>query len=218
MTLAFRSSRRFMLAGFAALGLAFSSAAALAQAASPTVSIADLMVAGPLGDKSMGDEKAPVTIVEYASLTCIHCSNFHNEVVPQLKAKYIESGKVRLIFREFPFDPLSTAASMLARCAPEARYWPMIDVFYRSFDSWTRAEKPLDAMLAIARQAGFTQESFEACLKNQSVYDGINAQRKRGSEVLGVSSTPTLFINGQRVVGGRSIEELEKIIEPLLNK
>jgi protein-disulfide isomerase len=209
--------RRTVLAGFAALGLA-ASLPALAQNAPATVPLADLMVAGPLGDKVLGDEKAPVTIVEYASLTCSHCAAFHNETLPAIKTKYVDTGKVRLILREFPFDPLATAASMLARCAPEQRYWPLIDAFFKTQDTWARSDKPLDSLLVLARQAGFTQETFEACLKNQSVYDGINAVRKRGTEMLRVDSTPTFFINGQRLTGNRSIAEMEKVIDALLPK
>lgn len=213
------ASRRALLAGMVfSAGLLAGAGSALAQASTTSVPLADVMVAGPLGDRVIGKDDAPVTIVEYASLTCVHCATFHNETVPALKAKYIESGKVRLIFREFPFDPLATAASMLARCAPEPRYFPMIEVMFKQQETWARGAKPLDELLAIARQAGFTQESFEACLKNQSVYDGINAVRKRGSEVLNVNSTPTLFINGQKRSGALSIEELDKIIEPLLPK
>ena len=191
---------------------------ARAQDAKSTTATSELLKASPLGDKILGKDDAPVTIVEYASLTCSHCAAFHTETLPALKEKYIETGKVRLIFREFPFDPLSTAASMIARCASEPRYFPLIDLFFRQQDSWTRADKPLDAMVAIARQAGFTQESFEACLKNQSVYDGINDQKKRGSDVHGVSSTPSFFINGQKRSGNMSIEEISKLIDPLLPK
>lgn len=177
-----------------------------------------LMTAGPLGDKVIGKDDAPVTIVEYASLTCSHCAAFHTETVPALKEKYIDTGKVRLIFREFPFDPLSTAASMVARCAPEQRYFPLIDLFFRQQETWTRTNKPLDEMVNIARQAGFTQETFEACLKNQAVYDGLNVQKKHGADILGVNSTPTLFINGQKKSGNMSIEEISKLIDPLLQK
>ena len=216
---ALRSTRRAMLSAFGALGfVTVLGGGAFAQTAGAQVPVAELMQPGPLGDRVLGDANAPVTIVEYASLTCIHCANFHNETLPAIKTKYVDTGKVKIVFREFPFDPLATAASMLARCAPEQRYWPMLDLFFKTQDVWARSDKPLDALLVLARQAGFTQESFEACLKNQSVYDGINAMRKRGSETFAVNSTPTLFVNGQRMTGNRSIEEMEKMIEPLLPK
>lgn len=192
---------------------------ALAQQAKSQAKTPDaLMQAGPLGDKALGKDDAPVTIIEYASLTCGHCANFHQRTFPALKEKYIDTGKVRLIFREFPLDPLSTAASMMARCSAEQRYFPLVSVLFQQQPQWAGSDKPLDALLAIARQAGFTQESFEACLKNQSVYDGLNAVKKRGAEVHGVNSTPTFFINGQVRRGDMSLEELEKVIEPLLKQ
>jgi protein-disulfide isomerase len=176
------------------------------------------MLAGPLGDRSLGDPNAPVTIVEYASFTCPHCATFHNETLPKLKQKYIDAGKVRLIFREFPFDAMATAISMLTRCAPEQRYFPLVELYFRQQSALMASAKPLDELLATARQAGFTQESFEACLKNQSIYDGVNAIKKHGAEVLGVNSTPTFFINGRRISGNQSIEEMDKHLEPLLPK
>ena len=208
-------SRRAMLAAGLGLGLV---APVLAQQQPATAPIKDVMQAGPLGDRILGKADAPVTIVEYASFTCPHCASFHTETLPKLKEKYIDSGKVRLIFREFPFDPMATAISMITRCAPEQRYFPLADLYFRQLDALRASQKPLDDLLATARQAGFTQESFEACLKNQSVYDGVNAVKKHGADVLGVNSTPTFFINGQRVNGARSIEEMDKLIEPLLPK
>ena len=200
-----------------------SAALAAALAAMPVAALAQqgktpeaLLQAGPLGDKVLGKDDAPVTIIEYASLTCGHCANFHTRTFPALKEKYIDTGKVRMIFREFPLDPLSTAASMMARCSSEQRYFPLVTMLFQQLPQWAGSDKPLDALLAIARQAGFTQESFEACLKNQSVYDGLNTAKKRGAEVHGVKSTPTFFINGQIRRGDMSIEDLDKVLEPLL--
>ena len=211
------SARRlFLSVGLFSL-MALATGPSLAQTAE-TAKLTDLMVAGPLGDKQLGKDDAPVTIVEYASLTCVHCASFHTGTMAQLKERYIDTGKVRLIFREFPFDPLSTAASMVARCAPEPRYFPLIDLFFKQQQDWAGSAKPIEALLAIGRQAGFTQESFEACLKNQAVYDGINAVKQRGVDVLKVSSTPTFFINGVKSAGNKSIEEMEKLIEPHLKK
>lgn len=179
---------------------------------------AALLQPSPLGDKVLGKADAPVTIVEYASLTCSHCANFHEKTFPALKEKYIDTGKVKLIFREFPLDPLSTAASMIARCSAEQRYFPLVSVLFAQQQQWAGSDKPLDALLAIARQAGFTQESFETCLKDQKIYDGLNETKKRGAEVHGVNSTPTFFINGEIKRGDMPIEDLEKLIEPLINK
>lgn len=187
------------------------------QTANPrAVDSTGLLQPGPLGDRILGKADAPVTIVEYASLTCSHCANFHERTYPAFKEKYIDTGKVRLVFREFPLDPLSTAASMIARCAPEPRYFPIVTVLFQQQRAWAGSEKPLEELLAIARQAGFSQESFDACLKNQSVYDGLNEVKKRGSEVFGVNSTPTFFINGEIRRGDLSLAELESLIAPHL--
>jgi len=180
------------------------------------INAAELNKPGPLGDKVLGAETAKVTIIEYASMTCPHCAAFHTETLPKLKEKYIDTGLVRLIFREFPLDPLAAGASILARCAPGDRYFPMIDVLYRLQRNWAGANDPVAALLQIARQTGFTQESFEACLRNQSLLDGVNAERDRASQRFGVNSTPTLFINGQVYRGALSFDELDKIVGSLV--
>lgn len=185
---------------------------------SDTVPVKDLMQAGPLGDRVLGKDDAPVTIVEYASFTCVHCANFHIGTMPALKEKYLDSGKVKLVFREFPFDAMATAMSMLARCTPTERYYPLVDLFFRRQEAIMTSQKPLEELQSAARLAGFTQESFEACLKNQAIYDGVNAVKKHGAETLGVNSTPTFFINGKRVSGSQSIADLDKLLEPLLPK
>ncbi len=215
------SRRRLMQASLLAFGTAgFVASTALAQT-SPApggVDLAALYKPGALGDKVLGKADAPVTIVEYASFTCSHCATFHKEGLPELKKRYIDTGKAKLIFREFPFDPLSVAASMLARCASEARYFPFADALFAQQVQWTQTDKPLDALLSLARQAGFTQESFEACLKNEAVFTEINAEKTRGAEQFKVNSTPTFFINGTVLRGNQPIEEFAKIIDPMLPK
>ena len=176
----------------------------------------ELAVAGPLGDVWLGKDDAKVTIIEYASMTCPHCAHFHTETFPALKSKYIDSGKVRFTLREFPFDPLATAAFMLSRCNGNDKYYPMVDLLFSQQKTWSGAPKPAEALLSVVRQAGFTQESFESCLKNQSIYDAVNSVRERGEKVFGVDSTPTFFINGQKSSGSLSIEELDKILAPLV--
>jgi protein-disulfide isomerase len=207
-------TRRHVLETLGILGLsAFLPAShAVAQAAK----MDELKVPGPLGDVWLGKDDAPVTIIEYASMTCPHCAHFHATTFPVLKEKYIDSGKVRFVLREFPFDPLATAAFMLARCNGNDKYYPMIDLLFSQQKNWTSGSNPAESLLATVRQAGFTQESFEACLKNQPIYDGVNAVRDRGDKVFGVDSTPTFFINGQKQSGALSIEELDKILSPLL--
>jgi len=175
----------------------------------------ELMRPGPLPDLVEGKADAPVTIVEYASMTCPHCANFHKTTYPALKTKYIDTGKVRFIFREFPLDDLAAAASMLARCAGGEKSLALIDVLFASQDKWAVRE-PIPALMQISKQAGFTQATFDECLKDQKLYNNILAMRERGSKEYKVESTPTLFVNGKMVKGGISIEELEKVMAPLL--
>jgi protein-disulfide isomerase len=202
------------VAASAAMPIAFPALAQ--QAGAESYSAADLAVAGPLGDRPLGNSMAPVKMYEYASLTCGHCATFHSNGFKVLKEKYIDTGKVFYVLREFPLDPLAAAGFMLAHCGGDGKYHPMIDLLFERQQAWTRTDKPVDALLGLARQAGFTQESFETCLKNQSIYDGVNAVRTRGMEKFKVDSTPTFFINGRKYTGALSPQELERIIEPLL--
>jgi protein-disulfide isomerase len=175
----------------------------------------ELMRPGPLPDLVLGKADAPVTIIEYASMTCPHCASFHKTTYPALKSKYVDTGKVRFIFREFPLDELAVAASMLARCAGGEKSLVLIDVLFASQDKWA-VRDPLPALLQIAKQAGFTQATFDACLKDQKLYNDLLAMRERGSKDYKVESTPTLFINGKMQKGGVSIEELDKLLAPYL--
>lgn len=205
--------RRMLIAGFAAATFAV---AGLSQVSSQTVSADELAVPGPLGDIEIGNKNAKVTVIEYASLTCSHCATFHDKTWPALKQKWIDTGKVRFILREFPLDPLATAAFMLARCGGNDKYYPMVDLLFSQQKNWAFSNKPVEALLSLAKQAGFSQESFEACLKNQQIYDAVNAVRDRAAQKLGVSSTPTFFINGQVHRGALSVEEFDKILTPLV--
>ena len=139
------------------------------------VAASDLAVPGPLGDVALGPENAKVTIVEYASLTCSHCANFHKTTWPELKKRYIDTGKVRFVLREFPLDPLATAGFMLARCDGNDKYYPITDLLFEQQRNWAFTDKPLDALRGLMRQAGFSQEKFEACLKDQKLSDAVNA-------------------------------------------
>ena len=169
-----------------------------------------------LPDMAIGKSDAPVTIVEYASLTCPHCASFHEKTLPGIKEKYVDTGKVRLIFREFPFDSRAAAAFMVARCAPADQYFPLIDVMFKQQRVWSQAEDPRPPLLQIARLAGFTQETFEACLKNQSVLDKVMAVRDKAKNEFKVESTPTFFINGEKHAGTMSVEDMSKLIDKFL--
>ncbi len=194
------------------------------------VSPAELMKPGPLGEMVLGDDKAPVTIIEYASMTCPHCANFHATTYPELKKRYIDTGKVRFIFREFPLDQLAAAGFMLARCSAQdvkaavpglditkvaaQRYYAMIETLFAQQKDWV-VQRPLQPLLNIAKQAGFSEQSFNECLKNQTVLDGIKEVGDRGGK-LGVNSTPTFFINGKKFSGSLTIDDLDKAIAPFL--
>lgn len=181
---------------------------------------ADLMKPEALPDMVMGKADAPVTVIEYASMTCPHCAHFQETTFPELKKQYIDTGKVRYIFREFPLDNLAAAAFMLARCAGKddsSRYFAMVDTMFKQQRTWA-VEKPLPPMLAIAKQAGFTEQSFNACLANQPILDGIEKVRSRAVKDFKVESTPTFFVNGTKVTGALSIEEMAKVIDPYLKK
>jgi protein-disulfide isomerase len=174
-------------------------------------------LAADLGESAIGDAAAPVTIIEYSSLTCPHCAAFHSKTLPELKKRYIDTGKVRFIFREFPLDPLAAGASMLARCADKEKFYPLIETLFQQQTKWA-VEKPIPQLMAIAKQAGMSEQTFNACLSNQKMLDDMQTEQKRATDKFGVNSTPTLFVNGKKVVGGVSIEDLAKIIDPLLPK
>jgi protein-disulfide isomerase len=189
--------------------------AAAQSAAGGEVAMADLLVPGPLGDQIQGQADAPVTIVEYASMTCPHCSHFHETTYPEMKKKYIDTGKVRFIFREFPLDALAAAASMLARCAGNDKFFPLIETFFAQQKEWV-VQKPLQPMFAIAKQAGFTQQSFDECLANQQMLNSIEETRTRATQKFNVNSTPTFFINGKIFRGALTPDELDKQVAPYL--
>jgi protein-disulfide isomerase len=221
-------SRRHLISGIAALSLVVAGAVAFlftgiftappaeAQREVQKVDLKELLTPGPLPDKVLGDANAPVTIVEYASMTCPHCAEFHKEVFPKLKANYIDKGQVRFIFREYPLDESAVAASMLARCAPEDRFFTMIDVLFDQQRNWAIKDKVIPGLLRIAKQAGFTEQSFEACLKDNKLAQQIYEGAQRGSQKFGVRSTPTVFVNGTTVRNTSSFEDFQKAIDPLV--
>ena len=192
--------------------------------AQEAVPVTELMAPQALPDLVLGDAKAPVTIVEYASMTCPHCAHFDETTFPELKKRYIDTGKVRYVLREFPLDPLAAAGFMLARCAgvpggdgtggkDPGKYYAMVATLFRQQNEWVK-EKPLPPLLAIAKQAGFTEESFNACLANQKLLDDIQKERQTAIDKYKVHSTPTFFIDGKTYAGAMTIEEMAKLIDP----
>src|SRR5580704_4452387 len=186
-----------------------------ARADDPSPSVADLMQPNPLGEMVMGDENAPITVIEYASMTCPHCAHFSEATFPELKKRYIDTGKVRFMFREFPLDRLALAGFVLARCAGPDKYFALIETLFAQQRDWV-VQKPLAPLMAIAKQAGLSQQAFEACLDNREMLEGLEKVRNQAAEKFGVNSTPTFFVNGKRLSGALSIEELEKEFAPYL--
>ncbi|HEY8193731.1 MAG TPA: DsbA family protein [Hyphomicrobium sp.] len=181
------------------------------------VSVDELMKPTDLPDLTLGQADAKVTVVEYASMTCPHCAHFENDVFDAFKKKYIDTGKVRFVFREFPLDNLAAAVSMLARCAGGDKTFPLIQTFYAKQQDWAFAQgNPVPRLFDIAKQAGFTQASFDKCLTDQKLLDQITAERTHASDTFGVNATPTFFINGKRLQEAPTLEAFDKVIEPLL--
>jgi protein-disulfide isomerase len=197
------------LAGLSPLRLI---AEAMAQSAS------DVAKPVSLPDMALGPANATVTITEYASMTCPHCAAFNEQVFPKIKAEYIDTGKVRYVFREFPLDIKAAAGSMLSRCIANGdapKYFAVTDMLFRQQNDWV-TKNTTETLTRIGKQAGLSQPQVETCLKDQSLLDKIVADQKYASEVLKVDSTPTFFVNGEKIKGETSIEEFEKKINPLL--
>ena len=207
----FTLNRRRLLT-LAAGAFALAATPALAdKSAAGKVSVEELMAPNALPDIVQGDANAPVTIVEYASMTCSHCAAFHHEVYPTLKKNYIDTGKVKFILREFPLDPLATAAFMLARELGDKRD-AAVDLLFSQQKNWAFVEKPLDGLGNVLKQTGLSQDKFETILKDQSLFEKVNKVRDRAAEKFGVNSTPTFFINGYKYTGEITSADFDKII------
>jgi protein-disulfide isomerase len=214
-------TRRHMLTAAATFVLAGAAGIMLPQIMRPAkadeIDKAELAKAGPDGDVVLGSDKAPVTVIEYASMTCPHCAHFSTTTFPELQKRYIDTDKVRFIFREFPLDALAAAGFMLARCAGNDKFLPIIETLFAKQPEWM-VQEPIAPLKSIAKQFGYTEQSFEQCLANQKVLDAIQDVRDRAAEKLGVNSTPTFFVNGKKLVGDQSIEALAKEIDPYLKE
>lgn len=179
-----------------------------------TVNTDELHAPGQLGDKVLGSPDAPVTVVEYASMSCPHCGEFHRETFGDFRIKYIDSGKVRFVFREFPLDSAAFAVAMVARCAPADKFFDVVGTYFETQEAWLR-QVSLHTIYNVAKEFGFTQQSFDACVSNQALFSSLEAVRDRGGG-FGVQATPTFFINGKKLQGALSLEALDREIEPLL--
>ena len=202
------------LAGFSPLRLISEAMISKAMAQSA----ADVAKPQSLPDMALGPANASVTVTEYASMTCPHCANFNETVFPKIKSEYIDSGKIRYVFREFPLDIKAAAGSMLARCIAKddgPKYFAVIDLLFRQQGEWVM-KNTTETLTRIGKQAGLTQQQVEACLKDQALLDKIAADQKFANDVLKVNSTPTFFINGEMLKGETSFDEFAKKINPLL--
>lgn len=213
----FEVDRRAVALGVAASSLLGLSGLASAQSVINEVPLEKLMAPDGLEELSLGNENAGVTIIEYASMSCPACAHFHRNTYPELKRKYVDTGKVRLIIREFPLNNLAAAGSMLARCAgTTSNSIAFIDVLFDKQREWVKRDA-VAALLNIARQAGFTEASFNSCLQDDKLLAKLSRRRDRASREFGVNATPSFFINGKRLrTRNYSIEAFDGALEPLL--
>jgi protein-disulfide isomerase len=162
-------------------------------------------------DRILGKADAPVTIIEYASLTCPHCAAFEKDILPKIKSEWIDSGKAKLVFRDFPLDGSALKAALVARCAPPERFYGFIGILFAQQGSWGIAQDPVPGITRIAKLGGMSEDQVQACLKDDALQNKILAGRLTAEKDYKVESTPTFFINGKRVVGARSDEILDAL-------
>ena len=207
---------------FALIGLVVLSmvSANSAEAVAPRAQLADAQAGLSItkDDRILGNPDAPITIIEYASLTCPHCDHFTNEVLPVLKKKWIDTGKAKLVLREFPLDEPALRAAMIARCAPPDRFYAYVDALFATQDKWVMAKDYREALARIVKLGGMSQDEFDNCLKNTNLENKILEERLAASKELDVNSTPTFFINGTKFAGAPSVEEFDKALSALAAK
>ena len=186
----------------------FSAFASLAQAQSGD--------AAPLAERALGDPGAPVTIIAYESLSCPHCAAFHRDTFEALKARYVDTGEVRFIFREFPLNGPAVRASQVARCTSEGRFFGLVQILFRAQAQWVRSPDIDNQLARIGRFAGLSTDKLDASLADEALVNGILESRQQGEALFGVRSTPSFVIDGTLYEGNRSLEEFAAIIDPLL--
>ena len=207
--------RGFLFAG-GALALTAPFPAIAQRADAPVKAPLDLLMAPQaLPDLWIGDPKAPVTIIEYASMTCSHCADFNTKTLPLLKANYIDKGKVRFVLREFPLDPLAAAGAMLARCSGDKRE-ALVELLFQQQANWAFVNDPLEALQNVVKQTGMGKTQFEACLNDQALFDKVSAERDLAGKTFKVNSTPTFFINGDKRPGEITPQALDETLAPYL--
>ena len=217
--------KRFLLGAAAVAALGTAGAVIGPGTSSPALAeehtkfpMSEMMAPEALPDIVQGKASAPVTIVEYASMTCPHCAHFHATVYPWLVKNYVDTGKVKFILREFPLDPLAAAAFMLARCEGPDKRNAVVDLLFDQQQAWAYNDKPLEALYNAMKLTGMSKPQFDKCLQDQKLQDNVYAVSERGGKTFGVSATPTFFVNGEKVTGEVTEQSLAKILDPLLNK
>ena len=168
-------------------------------------------------ERSLGNQNAKVTVIEYASLTCPHCAAFHTGPWPVIKKEYVDTGKIKFIYRDFPLDRVALAASMIARCAPEDRYFGIISLMFETQDTWRSAANPQAALESIGRLAGMPAEILQACVQNRTVFDAVMKQRNDGDQKFKIESTPTILVNGEKIDGSVDIGRFREVVDQALN-
>ena len=169
-------------------------------------------------DRILGPADAPITIIEYSSLTCPHCAALHREALPEIKETWIADGRARLVFRHFPLDALALRAAAVTNCIEGERFFGFLDLLFKSQKRWAKSNPPLKALGQMARLAGMSQEKFEACANDEAQMDRILERRQDGMQTYDVKSTPTLIINGRKVEGARDFDYLEKILKEIVSE
>ena len=154
-----------------------------------------------LDDRVLGDPNAPITIIEYASLTCSHCATFHKNTLPRLKREWLDTGRAKLVYRDFALDRNAATAAVIARCAPEDQYFRILSAFFSRQASWSRMEDPIPLLAQVAGSRGLSRADIDACLDDDDLVDGVLQMRLVGQDQHGINSTPT-FVVGERVVSG----------------
>lgn len=190
--------------------------AALLPLATPVLALPP--VEAMLAERSMGSAQAKVTVVEYSSLTCPHCADFHRDVLPQIKAEYIDKGLVRWVFRDFPLDGRAMAAAMVARCVPPDRYFGFLDMLFRDQQVWARGTDPLADVKVRAQLAGLAPADVDACLADKQLLQGIQARAQDGQQRDGITSTPSFRIDGTAIAGAQSFADFKSAIDEALAK
>lgn len=170
----------------------------------------------PLPDMVKGKDDAPVTIIEYSSLSCSHCATFHKDIFPELKTKYIDTGKVRYILREFPLNESALAGTVIARCLEPSRYFAFIELLFQKQADWAFKEDALTPLKTYAKQAGLSEDDFNKCIDNEAMQKGILAVRDEGQKK-GVNATPSFFVNGMILKGAPTLQALEEAMKPYLS-